>query len=295
MEIEEEQVLQKYFDLSKLPLELIYEIIEKIESDTDRRNFIKSLNVETFKYFNNLDKNGISRLDKIYINYKFKKVSSDEFKIHLDDFGTNKDFINAILDCNIQQINELINKDYNVLYSISEFGNTPIHLAILLSRKKPEILNIIFFNLKKYPKNKNNSMTNIEIINYENNYGSNPLFTAILYSSSISTIDTIQLLITNGANINYTNKYDITPLKLFLTFAAKESLSVNVLSLLIKNGANVYNIDKNNQKSLEYAKIMLNNIENNNFFPHLSGNKDADIILYKKIINILNKHLYQLT
>src|SRR5690606_22965681 len=76
-------------------------------------------------------------------------------------------------------------------------------------------------------------------INLLNDYYSmTALMWASKYSNEGSTIETVKLLIKNGANINLQNEYGCTALMCASKYSNTKS-SIETIKLLIENGANV--------------------------------------------------------
>ena len=126
----------------------------------------------------------------------------------------------------IEVIKLLLDNGANVNYRDVE-EQTPLVLAITYNAPI-EVIKIIL------------DKTNDELINLEDNldFGRTPLMHALDTNGIFSiekNIEIIKLLLNKGANINYRNTYNFTP----LTFALYYKNPIKIIKFLLDNGANV--------------------------------------------------------
>nr|WBF70325.1 hypothetical protein [Megavirus caiporensis] len=93
-------------------------------------------------------------------------------------------------------------------------------------------------------------------VNIINKYRENLLMVACKYS----TIKTIEILLQYQVEVNYSGKYNWTPLKIAITYAKSQNV-VDIIKLLIKYGANVnYPSESNSFQSVLDLAIKYNSI-----------------------------------
>ena len=187
---------------------------------------------------------------------KFKEIDYKSGLILIDyiiNDNYDEDFIKNII------ISLSKNKNKNT-YEIYEYiiKNTKIDYdTIIIYKINYDILHLKFIHICSL----NN---NINLLNYLINKGINidesisretPLMIVSKYANDESSIDTIKLLLENGANPNSQNIYGNTPLIFSVHYNENKSLIIEIVNLLLKYGANPNLGDNNNEPPLFVASM----------------------------------------
>jgi len=204
-----------------------------------------------------------------YLFYDYESSLSNLISsIELDDDESNKynkvdknldiDLINACKNDSIEDVKILIKKGSNVNI-VNDYGDTP--LTIACENKNFEIIKYL---VEKEAK-----------INISKSTGNSPLniLCKIKNDNSLCTIDYIDYLIKNGADINYKDENSMT-----LLFTACYFNNLSMLKHLIESNKADINIKNNNNDSLLIVSGYFNNIH---IAKYLIKNK-ADLFLKNK-------------
>ena len=80
------------------------------------------------------------------------------------------------------------------------------------------------------------------------------LMCAVIYSGTTSSVETVKILIDNGANVNAQTNEGVTAL-MYATMFSNTTLTSNIetVKLLLDHGADVNSVSQNGQSALMYA------------------------------------------
>jgi len=191
---------------------------------------------------NNIDMNIIDMNGNTPITLAYKLNNPSIFRFLLKYLDINKKDLKgntilyyAIFNNDIETVKELISIGADINFK-DKFGNSAIQIAIF--KKNQNVLKILFSN------------SNL-LLNIPNFRGETPIFTIINICnySVIEKIIIIDNLIKRGADINFEDNEGNTPL-----IYAIQNGSLPIIELLVENGANVnYVIKSKNKSVLTYA------------------------------------------
>jgi len=91
----------------------------------------------------------------------------------------------------------------------------------------------------------------------DNHWGKTALMTAVKYSGTTSSLDTVRLLLNNGADINSNDRFGLTSLMTASTYSSTTS-SLDTVELLINKGADVNAKNDSGMSSLIFSSWVSN-------------------------------------
>jgi ankyrin repeat protein len=193
---------------------------------------------------NIIDMNGNTPITLAYkLNYQnIFKFLIKYLDINKRDSKGNSILYYAIFKNDIDTIKNLINIGADINFR-DKFGNSATHITIF--KRNQEILKILLGN------------SNL-LLNIPNRKGETPVFTIIKICnySVIEKIIIIDNLIKRGADINFVDNEGNTPLVYAIQLG-----SLPIIELLIENGANVNYIIRNKNKSILAYAIEIGELE----------------------------------
>jgi len=136
----------------------------------------------------------------------------------------------------------------NVKFPCSIFENdicdgfTKLHRYVMMTNKHPKYIIKIKKILAKHP----------HLLNMQNSRGWSPLMLAACNSNKYSTIETVELLLSYGPDLEIKTKNLNTALSLASIFGGSSS-SVETVRLLLSYGADINNINKDGNSVLQWA------------------------------------------
>lgn len=272
----------------------IAELINKYKDDVLKRKFINNRNILHLACINN--KYDILILFVKSVKYFIKGDIDGNTPLHLlligGYFNTFKKLAPKIKDNNIYTLTN--NKNETILYLINKYNNN-IFKYLLNKVDGIDIgfnagnIPLLIYNIKQSTKYHDDYYKNIELlikkgadINYPINL---PPLCYSLYEQKTYLLD---LLIKNGANVNIVDQNELTPLLI-----ASENKDYETVKQLILHGANVNYINVLNDENIMKSAILdkQNNTVDmliNNGFNLNNLDKDLNTVLHLAIINDLS-------
>jgi len=238
-------LLKRKVDINEKDASGTYPLIKAI----NKNNIDTVILLVEYGITNNIDMNIVDMNGNTPITLAYKLNFEGIFKFllkYLDinkcDLKGNSILYYAIFKNDIDTIRDLINLGADINFK-DKFGNSAIHIAIF--KRNQEILKILLHN------------SNL-LLNVPNIKGETPIFTIINIPNYtvIEKIVIIDNLIKRGADINFVDNDGNTPL-----ICAIQIGSLPIIELLIENGANVNYIIENKHKSVLTYAIELGELE----------------------------------
>lgn len=183
-----------------------------------------------YKYLSDIKKNKF--LKPLHNEFEFSvKAKYDFIKLIIDNYT----LIGAIETGNMERVKKLLNEDneiHNYINEKDDEGNTPLHYAIYYDN-----LELIELLLKQ---------KNIKV-NAKNEKGFAPLHIVIL-GNSINSLNILEYLLDNGANINVQDKNGHTPLHVAIS-----QNDIEVIEMLLERRIKINTQTKVGNTAMHYA------------------------------------------
>jgi ankyrin repeat protein len=317
-------VLNKNITMNNVDVVINNIIIKLI--DLKKFNLLYKFSIKVFPWYSNIynninqfiqkkiNLNENTDVDEIFIK-KFKSYIFDNLpsSIITDVDDTKENKLKELIKnyVNEGKINKLkisdSDKDYSLLQYATKYGNLNMVKFILNSDGiiDDKIDNELFsyaligknLSLVTYfVENKNFLINDASILNYKY------LLMSISTLKSIDNLDISRYLVKNGINVNQKNEENQNAIQLYLKKFKNNMICNDVIDffqLLINNGCDINNLDKNGETALFYCNYVdINMIEfliKNGIDVNIKNNENISAIL--KIINhkeINNKSIYML-
>jgi hypothetical protein len=187
---------------------------EQLLYDTENNNITNVKIALSNHILNNLYEEQFNKL------YKIIEYPSRSAQLIRNRINRNKLFIESIQKNNISKIKRLLrNKNVDILYiNFEDEDGIPREAFEYATDTLNENINIKIIKV---------------LINNEQKIAMNTLSSTLIDSCLKCDLDLVELLIENGADVNYDDHYEFTPL-----IAAIETKNIELIRLLLSNGAN---------------------------------------------------------